>query len=227
MQTNMSVLLERLEAEYPNPKYELQWKTPLDLLVATILASQCPDERVNSVTPLLFAKYTTAKAYAEADVDELSQEFNIVSFNLKKAKRIIEVCQHLLDRFDGSVPQTMDEMLSLPGVARKTANVVLTMAFGVESGIIVDSHVARVVRRLGLSSKKTPEVQERELMKLVPQDQWVAFGPAVILHGRQTCTYREPRCLTCLFADLCPRNGVDEEEDENEKPGKKSKRTKP
>ncbi len=181
-QSNLSVLLERLESEYPNPKYELQWNTPLDLLVATILASQCPDERVNSVTQELFAKYTTAKAYAEADVDALSQEFAIVSFNLKKAKRIKEVCQHLVDRFDGEVPQTMDKMLTLPGVSRKTANVFLTMAFGVESGIIVDSHVARVSRRLGHSKKKTPEVQERELMKHIPQEKLLSFGAALILN---------------------------------------------
>ncbi len=212
----MTTLLSRLRARYPRPGYALNWSTPLELLVATILAAQCLDERVNQVTPALFRKYPTPRAYVDADTDELSLDIRNISFNLKKAKRIQDVCEVLLEDYGGEVPRTMEGMLSLPGVARKTANVVLNVAFNVPSGVIVDSHVERVSKRLPLSTYKTTERIETDLMRLVPKDQWTWFGPAMVLHGRHTCTARQPKCGDCVLADLCDRVGVDDGSDEGE-----------
>jgi endonuclease-3 len=209
---SLPVFLARLRERYPRPAYALQWSTPLELLVATILAAQCTDERVNQVTTTLFRKYRSAPDYLNVSVDELSHDIPTISFNLKKAKRIQDVCRVLIANFNGQVPRTMDEMLTLPGVARKTANVVLNVAFNEPSGVIVDSHVERVSKRLPLSRFKTPERIERDLMAAVPREQWTWFGPALVLHGRHTCTARHPSCTDCVFNDLCEKVGLDEEE---------------
>jgi endonuclease-3 len=204
----VATLLRTLRAAYPSPRYELNWEDPLQLLVAAILASQCTDERVNQVTPALFGRYRDARAYADADPDELESYVKTTGFYRDKAKAIQEACRALVEHFDGAVPATMDELLTLPRVARKTANVVLTNAFGVPSGVVVDGHVARVSRRLGLTVKKTPEGIEKELMRLVPKEDWIFFGNALVLHGRYVCTHWSPRCEECVLHDLCPRRGV-------------------
>jgi endonuclease III len=204
----ISTLIERLRAEHPDARYELNWENPLQLLVATILAAQCPDARVNQVTPALFAKYPDAQAFADADLAELEQDVKPTGFFRNKAKAIQGACRGIVERFGGEVPRTMEEMLTLPGVARKTANVVLTNAYHVPSGVIVDSHVARVSQRLGLTTQDKPERIEEDLMRAVPKDEWIFFGPAMVLHGRYTCTAKSPRCAECPLEDICPKKGV-------------------
>jgi endonuclease-3 len=202
-------ILRRLRDAHPNARYELDWETPLQLLVATILAAQCTDERVNAVTKTLFPKYPDARSFAEADAAALEEDLRPTGFYRNKAKAVQGACRVLIERFGGEVPRTMGELLQLPGVARKTANVVLNMAFNVPSGVIVDTHVARVSRRLGLAKEEKPERIEAELMRLLPQSEWIAFGPAMVLHGRYTCTARSPGCGNCLLEDICPKIGVE------------------
>ncbi len=204
-------ILQRLHATYPDARYELNWETPLQLLVATILAAQCTDERVNQVTPGLFRKYPDARAYAEADPALLEEDLEPTGFYRQKARTVQAVCRDLVDRFGGEVPASMEEMVTLPGVARKTANVVLNTAFGLPTGVIVDTHVHRVSQRLGLTEQKTPEKIERDLMQTVPKEEWIFFGPALVLLGRYTCTFHNPACDRCVLRDLCPRRGVGEE----------------
>jgi endonuclease-3 len=213
---SLPTIIEKLRVLYPNPRYELNWENPLQLLVATILAAQCTDERVNSVTPRIFAKYPDASAYADADVDQLTQDLLPINLTKDKATAIQGACQILVNHYGGKVPADMDSLLTLPRVARKTANVVLTNAFKVPSGIVVDSHVARVSQRLGLSKQKKPEKIEKDLMGMVPQSDWIFFGGAMVLHGRYTCTASKPNCNGCVLKDLCPRIGVDEGEAEPE-----------
>jgi len=203
--TSVSTVIQRLRQEHPDARYELDWSTPLELLVATILAAQCTDERVNRVTAALFRKYRDAAAYAGADPATLEEDVRPTGFYRNKAKAIQGACGELERRFGGQVPRTMDEMLTLPGVARKTANVVLTMAFGIPSGIIVDTHVARVAPRLGLTRERSPERIEEALMRLVPEHDWTFFGPAMVLHGRYTCTAKSPQCGACSLADVCEK----------------------
>ncbi|WP_044965656.1 MULTISPECIES: endonuclease III [Sorangium] len=202
------LLLEQLREEYPDARYELDWKTPLDLLVATILAAQCTDERVNRVTATLFPKYPTAQAYADAPTAELEEELKPTGFYRQKTKTVQATCRELVARFGGEVPATMAELTTLPGVARKTANVVLNTAFDIPSGIIVDTHVARLSGRIGLSKREKPEQIEEDLMKIVPKDQWTFFGPALVLHGRYTCVARKPKCGECRMSEFCPKEGV-------------------
>ncbi|WP_437902167.1 endonuclease III [Sorangium sp. So ce327] len=202
------LLLEQLRQEYPDARYELDWKTPLDLLVATILAAQCTDERVNRVTATLFPKYPTAQAYADAPTAELEEELKPTGFYRQKTKTVQAACKELVARFGGEVPATMAELTTLPGVARKTANVVLNTAFDIPSGIIVDTHVARLSGRIGLSKREKPEQIEEDLMKIVPKDQWTFFGPALVLHGRYTCVARKPKCGECRMSEFCPKEGV-------------------
>ncbi|AUX23934.1 endonuclease III [Sorangium cellulosum] len=207
-QERLPLLLQRLREAYPDARYELDWTTPLDLLVATILAAQCTDERVNRVTATLFKKYPTAQAYADAKAEVLEEEIRPTGFYRQKARTVQAACRELVARFGGEVPRTMAELTSLPGVARKTANVVLNTAFGLPSGIIVDTHVARLGGRLGLSKRDKPEQIEDDLMKLVPRAEWTFFGPAMVLHGRATCVARKPRCAACRMSDICPKEGV-------------------
>jgi uracil-DNA glycosylase len=195
----------RLREKYPDARYELDWTTPLELLVATILAAQCTDERVNRVTPALFAKYRSARAYADAAPAALEEDVRPTGFYRNKAKAIQGACRALVQRFGGEVPRSMAEMITLPGVARKTANVVLNTAFDAPTGIIVDTHVARVSRRLGLSRQEDPDRIEQDLMRVVGQAEWTFFGPAMVLHGRYTCTARAPRCGDCVLATACEK----------------------
>lgn len=203
---SLPVVLDRLREKYPNARYELDWSTPVELLVATILAAQCTDERVNRVTKTLFKKYPSASAYASADTAELEEDLKPTGFYRQKTKNIQDCCRSLVARFGGEVPRTMKEMVTLPGVARKTANVVLNTAFNIPSGIIVDTHVARIAPRIGLTKQDNPDDIEADLMKLVPRDDWTFFGPAMVLHGRYTCVAKGPRCGECVIEDVCEKH---------------------
>jgi endonuclease-3 len=205
----LPTVIQRLKQEHPNARYELDFETPLQLLVATILAAQCTDVRVNKVTKGLFPKYPNARAYADAPISELEEDVRPTGFYRNKAKAIQGACKTLVERFNGEVPNTMEQMLTLPGVARKTANVVLNMAFKLPTGIIVDSHCARVSVRLGLVKDAKPEKIELDLLPIVPKEEWIFFGPAMVLHGRYTCTARAPKCDKCVMNDICPKNGVE------------------
>src|SRR5262245_9579197 len=211
----LPTVIQRLKATYPNARYELNWENPLQLLVATILAAQCTDERVNQVTPGLFAKYPDAKAYAEADLTALEEDLRPTGFYRQKARTVQGVCKELVARFGGQVPKSMEEMLTLPGVARKTANLVLNTAFRIRTGVIVDTHVQRVSQRLGLTDQKRPEKIELDLMAAVPKEEWITFGPALVLLGRYTCTFHAPKCSECVLNDLCPKRGVGAEAEES------------
>lgn len=200
--------LERLRVAHPGARYELDWTTPLELLVATILAAQCTDERVNRVTATLFKKYPDARAYAEADTAALEEDLKPTGFFRQKTKTVQSVCRELIRRFGGEVPKTMEELTTLPGVARKSANVVLNTAYDFPSGVIVDTHVARVSQRMGISKHDKPEEIEQDLMRLVPKDAWTFFGPATVLHGRYTCVAKKPKCDACMANDICEKKGV-------------------
>lgn len=208
MASKIDSILARLRTEYPDATYELDWETPEQMLVATILAAQCTDERVNRVTATLFKKYPSPKAYADADFDELAEDLKPTGFYRQKTKTVQTVCRALVTRFGGKVPPNMADLVSITGIARKTANVVLNCCFDIPSGVIVDTHVARVSGRMGLSSQKKPDKIERDLMRKVPKSAWTFWGPAMVLLGRYTCTAKEPKCAECKFLDLCPRNGV-------------------
>jgi endonuclease-3 len=197
-------VLRRLLAHNPAPRLALNWTNPLELLVAVILSAQCTDARVNEVTKTLFQKYRTAKDYAQADPATFEQEIRATGFYRNKAKLVIGCCRKLVDDFGGKVPASLEELVTLPGVGRKTANMVLGNAFG-EPGIAVDTHVTRVSQRLGLVSEaQDAEAIERALMPQVPRAQWTAFSNAMILHGREVCTARAPHCGECVLNDVCP-----------------------
>ena len=204
-------ILRKLKRHRPDAHIELRFSNPLELLVATVLAAQATDQRVNEVTASLFERYRTAQDYATADEATLEQEIKSTGFFRQKAKSVIAIGQELVARHGGKVPQTMAEMVALPGVGRKTANVVLGNAMGVCSGIVVDTHVQRVSRRTALSMEKTPEKIEAELMELLPggappaKRDWVAFGTHYTLHGRYICIAGKPCCSRCLILDLCPQ----------------------
>jgi endonuclease-3 len=197
-------LLKILAKAYPNAECALKFKNPLELLVATILSAQCTDARVNQVTRRLFTLYKTPSDYADAPPGVLEETIRSTGFFNSKAKSIRGAGAALRDRFNQKVPRTMEELLTLPGVARKTANVVLGTAFGIASGIVVDTHVTRVTQRLGLTKEKDPKKIEKDLMKVVPEKEWIDFGHRIILHGRSCCKARKPDCEACPFADLCP-----------------------
>jgi len=205
----ISTIISRLRDSHPNARYELDWETPEQLLVATILAAQCTDERVNKVTKTLFVKYPSPQAFAEADIAELEEDLKPTGFYRQKAKTVKEVNRALCEYHDGRIPKSIEEMITLPGVARKSANVVLNTAFNMPTGIIVDTHVSRVAPRLGLTKKEKPEEIEADLMKLVPKDEWTFFGPAMVLHGRYTCVAKKPKCGECNLEDICEKRGVE------------------
>jgi endonuclease-3 len=194
---------------YPDAECALHHEGPLQLLVATILSAQCTDARVNLVTPALFARYPDARAFAEADVAELEKAIQSTGFFRNKARSIIGCCKALVEKHGGEVPDTMEELVPLPGVGRKTANVVLGTAFG-QPGITVDTHVRRLSRRLGLTKEDDPEKIERDLMRLIPKKEWTMFSHRLILHGRQVCHARKPDCPGCGLAKACPKVGVEE-----------------
>jgi len=197
-------ILDLLEKEHPDAKIALKFSNPLELLVATILAAQCTDERVNQVTRSLFKKYRTAEDYVKADLATLEQDIKPTGFYRRKAQRLKEVCKILVEKFNSEVPRTMEELLSLPGVARKTANIVLSNAYGIDEGIIVDTHVFRLAKRLGLTKSKTREKVERDLMEIVPKEKWGRFADLLIFHGRRVCNARKPKCEICVLKSLCP-----------------------
>jgi endonuclease-3 len=197
-------ILERLHREFPDAKCALDHRSPLELLVATVLSAQCTDARVNMVTPSLFAKYKTPGAYADAKSGELENDIRSTGFFNNKAKSLRGLGAAIRDRFAGEVPRTMDELLTLPGVARKTANCVLGNAYGIAVGVVVDTHVFRLSHRLGLSDGKNPEKVEQDLIDLVPRSEWIDVSHLLILHGRKTCDARKPRCDACVLSDLCP-----------------------
>jgi endonuclease-3 len=201
-------IIARLEREFPEARCALDHGSPLELLVATILSAQCTDARVNMVTPALFAKYRAAGDYAAADPRVLEREIQSTGFFRNKTKSIIGMAQALVERHDGRVPDAMDALVALPGVGRKTANVVLGNAFGKNEGIVVDTHVQRISGLLGLTREKTPEKIERDLMALVPRPKWTVFSHLLILHGRKTCIARRPRCAECRLHELCPSSTV-------------------
>lgn len=197
-------IIELLEKEHRDAKIALNHTNPLELLIATILSAQCTDERVNMVTKTLFKKYRSVEDYAGADLKELEQDIRSTGFYRNKARNIKKCCQMILDKFGSQVPKTMEEILELPGVARKTANIVLSNAYGVVEGIAVDTHVRRLSRRLRLTANDNPDKIEQDLMKLVPKSKWMRFTELLIFHGRKTCTAKRPKCETCVVNKLCP-----------------------
>lgn len=197
----------RLRATYPDAHCELNFASPLQLLIATILSAQCTDKRVNLVTASLFQKYRSAADYAKADPAQLEQDIKSTGFYRNKAKNIRACCQALMDRHAGEVPRTMAELTQLDGVGRKTANVILGNAFGLNEGIVVDTHVTRLANRLGLTGQTDAEKIEEELMELVPREQWTLFSHWLIWHGRRRCDARRPDCAGCEIAKWCPSVG--------------------
>jgi endonuclease III len=194
----------RLKAEYPDARTELDWSNPLELLVATILSAQTTDVQVNRVTESLFTKYRTAEDYADSNPDELEENIRPTGFYRNKARSLQGVANALVEEHAGEVPRTMSELVALPGVGRKTANVVLGNAFGTNEGIVVDTHVRRVSGRLGLTESSDPVKIEQELMRSVPEEDWTIFSHLLILHGRRTCKARKPDCPNCILNDICP-----------------------
>ena len=197
-------IISALERQYPEARCALEHRSPLELLVATILSAQCTDVRVNIVTQDLFPKYHTAEDYANADPEVFEQEIKSTGFFRNKTKSILGMAQGLVEHHGGEVPSTMDELTALPGVGRKTANVVLGNAFGIDEGVVVDTHVKRISNRLALTTNSTPEKIEQDLMQLVPRSKWTLFAHLLIHHGRQICPARTPRCEVCPIRDLCP-----------------------
>ncbi len=197
-----------LRRTYPDATCALRFGNPLELLVATILSAQCTDKRVNEVTKDLFARYRAAADYANAPLEALESAVQSTGFFRNKAKNLRACCEALVSKYGGEVPRDLDALVTLPGVGRKTANVVLGTAYGIASGIVVDTHVARVSRRLGLSRHKDPAKIEKDLMAMIPQAEWVDFGHRMVHHGRRICAARRPKCDLCPLGDLCPRLGV-------------------
>ncbi len=197
-------IIRRLKAEYPEARCSLNHSNPLELLVATILSAQCTDERVNIVTADLFRKYRRSEDYYRVAQTELEQDIRSTGFYRNKAKAIQGACRLISEQYQGRVPENIDDLLLLPGVARKTANVVLGNAFGITSGIVVDTHVMRLSERLGLSPEKQPEKIERDLMELVPRSDWIIFSHLLIAHGRKVCKARTPLCAECTVEKFCP-----------------------
>ena len=206
--TRARKIIARLKREYPDATCALHHRSALELVVATILSAQCTDARVNMVTPHLFAKYRTAADYAAADPRVLEREIQSTGFFRNKTKSIIGMAQALVERHGGEVPQTMEELTALPGVGRKTANVILGTWFGKNEGVVVDTHVHRLSRLLGLTRQDDPVKIEQELMQLVPREDWTWFSHTLIQHGRAVCIARRPRCAECVLNRLCPSSTV-------------------
>lgn len=197
-------VIELLEREHSDAKIALHYTNPLELLVATILSAQCTDERVNMVAKALFKKYTKAEDYANADLKELEHDIKSTGFYRNKAKNIKKTSQILVEKYHSQVPKTMEELMELPGVARKTANIVLTNAFGVVEGVAVDTHVRRLAQRLGLSGNDDPDKIEKDLMRIIPKDKWMRITDLLIFHGRRVCTAKRPNCAACVLNKFCP-----------------------
>lgn len=215
-QTRADEIIERLKKEYPEAHCALNHTNAFELLVATILSAQCTDERVNIVTETLFRKYRQPQDYLNVEQTELEQDIRSTGFFRNKAKSIQGAAEKIINDFSGEIPQTMEEMLTLNGVARKTANVVLGNAFGIASGVVVDTHVSRLSQRLGLTENTTPEKIEKDLSNLVPQKNWIIFPHWLIFHGRKICQARKPKCEICVLNDVCPKIGVTRISSENQ-----------
>lgn len=197
-------IIKLLNKEYPQPKTALDFQTPIQMLVATILSAQCTDVQVNKVTPALFAKYQTAKDFAESKRPELEALIHSTGFYKNKAKNIQGAAQLIVEKFHGEVPRTMKEILELPGVARKTANVVLHNCYGIVEGVVVDTHVGRLSRRLGITKQTNAVKVEKDLMKIVPRKEWADFPNRLIYHGRAVCKSQRPLCEDCVLKKICP-----------------------
>ncbi|MBU1912475.1 MAG: endonuclease III [Candidatus Omnitrophica bacterium] len=201
---NIKEIMRILKKEYPEAKIALRFENTWQLLVATILSAQCTDVRVNKVTPVLFRKYKTITDFAEAGIRELEKDIHSTGFYKNKAKGIIGSAKKILNEFKGNVPRTMEELTSLPGIGRKTANVILSSGFGIVAGVVVDTHVIRLSRRLGLAKNTDPGKIEEDLMKSVPAEDWGIVSHLMILHGRKICNARKPLCADCVINKLCP-----------------------
>ena len=208
VRTRARRIVRILAKEYPDARCALQHENPVQLLIATILSAQCTDVRVNLVTPGLFARFPNAKAFATADPRELEAAIQSTGFFRNKARNIQECCKQLITKHHGQVPKTMEELVDLPGIGRKTANVILGTAHDLP-GITVDTHVRRLSRRMGLTTHTDPEKIERDLMRLIPQKEWTMFSHRMIFHGRQVCFARKPNCPGCALNKVCPKIGVD------------------
>lgn len=200
----IKLIISILRRKYPHPRTTLLHKTPFELLAATILSAQCTDERINKITPALFKKYNTIAAFAYAKQASLEKDIRSAGFYRNKARNIIGASKKILNDFDGRVPDSMGELITLPGVARKTANIVLSSSFKKAEGIAVDTHVRRLSQRLGLSKEDNPDKIEKDLMALAPKEDWLDFNYLIVNHGRETCQARKPVCPKCLINKLCP-----------------------
>jgi endonuclease-3 len=203
-------IIASLKTRYPEALCALHHQTPFQLLAATILSAQCTDERVNMVTPALFAKYPSPESLAQAALEELEEIVKSTGFYRNKAKNLIGMAQAVVANHHGELPKTLDELVRLPGVGRKTANVLLGTAFGIPSGVVVDTHVSRITKLLGLTKQNSAELIERDLMELVPKEEWIDFSHRLIHHGRQICIARRPRCTECPLRPDCLRVGLDD-----------------
>lgn len=197
-------IIELLEKEHKDAKIALRYSNPLELLVATILSAQATDEQINKITPSLFKKYKKAEDYANVDVKELEQDIKSSGFYHNKARNIKNCCKMLVDKYNSKVPKRMDELLELPGVARKTANIVLTNAYGIVAGVAVDTHVRRLAQRLGLTENDDPNKIEADLMNIIPKEKWMRITDLLIFHGRRVCTAKKPNCAGCVLNKVCP-----------------------
>lgn len=202
--TRVLKIIELLEKEHPDAKVALHHSNPLELLVATILSAQSTDETINKVTKTLFKKYTKPEDYANADLKELEQDIRSTGFYHNKAKNLQNSAKMLVEKYNSKVPKTMEELVKLPGVARKTANIVLTNAYGVVEGVAVDTHVRRLAQRLALSENDDPNKIEQDLMSIVPKDKWMRITDLLIFHGRRVCTAKKPNCAGCVLNKICP-----------------------
>ena len=207
-QERATEIFTRLSRRYPDPRPALLWSTPWELLVATALSAQCTDERVNMVTPIFFEKWPTIENAAEADVTEIETVVHSTGFFRNKAKNIKAAATRIMEFYGGEVPQSMAELITLGGVARKTASIVLANAFGVNEGIAVDTHVKRLTFRMGLTTKTDPIRIEKDLMPLFPREQWGEINHYLVFFGRETCPARKPKCDICELNDICPKKGV-------------------
>jgi endonuclease-3 len=207
-QENISKIIHRLRKKFPEAGCTLNYENPLELLIATILSAQCTDARVNIVTQSLFQKYRRAEDFIKIRTEELEKDIRSTGFYRNKAKSIQGTCKYIIENFGGKVPDVMEDLLTLPGVARKTANVVLGNAYGLAEGVAVDTHVQRISKRLGLTKENSPQKIEVDLMGIVPRDEWIHFSHLLILHGRTTCKALRPLCSECILEDICPKIGV-------------------
>lgn len=204
LQERVRRIIHGLKKQHPEARCALVHSNPLELLIATILSAQCTDERVNIVTSTLFRKYRSCEDYSAAPPSELEKDLNSVTFFRNKTKAIQKACRILVEKYGGQVPRTMEELVELPGVGRKTANVVLGTAFDIPTGVVVDTHVMRLSQRLGLTRHKDPEKIEADLMEIIPKKEWIDFSHRLILHGRQICKARKPACEACALEKFCP-----------------------